>query len=470
MKTLKCTVTVILVLLSVTLSVKCYGYNRYRPTWDSLDSRPLPKWYDDAKIGIFIHWGVFSVPAFTEWFWWYWKGTGDPNIIQYMNQHYPPGFDYADFAPQFKAEAYDPQHWASIFNASGAKYVVLTSKHHEGFTLWRSNTSWNWNAVDAGPHRDLIEPLAYEVRNQGLKFGLYHSLFEWFNPIFLADRENNYSTQNFPDKKALPELYDIVNRYKPEIIWSDGDWDASDDYWRSKDFIAWLYNESPVRDTVVVNDRWGRGTGCNHGDFINCQDRYRPGKLQFKKWENAMTLDKRSWGYNRWSTLDDYKSTKELLTEVIETVAYGGNILINVGPTADGRILPIFEERLRSLGDWLAINGQAIYSTRPWRVNQTDRTADVYYTKSQEVGTLYAIFTEFPENGEFTLYSLNDTLVTRDTKAELLITQGSVPVSIQSRRDSIRAFISNVPLSELKNQAWVVKFTSIQCVRRYWQC
>ena len=125
--------------------------------WNSIDSRLLPSWFDKSKIGIFVHWGLFSVPSYgTEWFWWNWQGKNDTNYIKFMKNNFPPSFTYADFAPKFTAEFYNPAKWAEIFSASGAKYIVLTSKHHEGYTLWPSKVSWNWNAMDVGPRRDLL--------------------------------------------------------------------------------------------------------------------------------------------------------------------------------------------------------------------------------------------------------------------------------------------------------------------------
>lgn len=144
---------------------------------------------------------------------------------------------------------------------------------------------------------------------------------------------------------------ELVNIYKPEVIWSDGEWDAPDTYWKSKEFLAWLYNQSPVKETVVVNDRWGHETGCHHGDFYNCADRYNPGTLQPHKWENALTIDKESWGYRRNADLSDYLTLNELIKELVVTVSCGGNMLLNVGPTKDGIIAPIFEERLRQIGN-----------------------------------------------------------------------------------------------------------------------
>ena len=144
------------------------AWTRYSPDWKSLDTRPLPIWYDEAKVGIFIHWGVFSVPSYqSEWFWWDWQGTQPvQNVVDFMNKNYPPDFTYADFGKELTAEFFDPYEWADIFNASGAKYVVLTSKHHEGYCLWPSANSWNWNSKDLGPHRDLVGKLKDNKLNE----------------------------------------------------------------------------------------------------------------------------------------------------------------------------------------------------------------------------------------------------------------------------------------------------------------
>lgn len=197
-------------LLFLALAAPSTG--RYAPNWHSLDTRPTPAWYDEAKIGIFLHWGVFSVPSFgSEWFWWDWQGAKVPAFREFMERNYRPGFTYQDFAPQFKAEFFDPDRWAEIFKKAGARYVVLTSKHHEGFTLWPSAVSWNWNAGDVGPRRDLVGDLARAVRKKGgVRFGLYHSLYEWFNPLYLADKEAGFERNDFVARKTMPELVEIV--------------------------------------------------------------------------------------------------------------------------------------------------------------------------------------------------------------------------------------------------------------------
>nr|CAH8874540.1 unnamed protein product [Trichobilharzia regenti] len=432
---------------------------KYEPNWESLDKRPLPAWYDKAKIGIFIHWGVFSVPSYrTEWFWWFWKGDSKsmPEISDYMKRYHDPDFAYADFAKQFHAEFFQPNEWADLFNKSGARYVVLTAKHHEGFCNWPSKNSWQWNSMDVGPRRDLVGELAEAVRKRtSLRFGVYHSLFEWFNPLYISDRENNFTKQTFVEQKTMPELYDLVLRYKPDVIWSDGDV-GPDTYWNSTQFLAWLYNESPVKDTVVTNDRWGNGCSCKHGGYYSCEDHYRPGRLVNHKWENCMTLDCCSWGFRRDITLSSILTPEALLYEVITTVAYGGNILINVGPTAWGKILPIYEERLIQLGEWLSVNGEAIYETQPWRIQRETKPDFVWYTYKvkdtiesvdlsrqmtildfinnlqyfkENPATVYAILTQWPEKKCTTVKNVD----------------GSESISIQCKRELILPSVSVRP-------------------------
>ncbi|KAI4469443.1 alpha-l-fucosidase [Holotrichia oblita] len=392
---------------------------KYEPKWESLDKRPLPEWYDQAKIGIFLHWGVYAVPGFgSEWFWMKWKGTKLPSHIDFMKKNYPPNFTYQDFAKDFKAEFYDPDQWAKLFKASGAKYVVLTSKHHEGYTLWPSTYSYSWNAMDVGPQRDLLGDLTEAVRNHSLRMGFYYSLYEWFNPRYLADKRLIFTRKDYIENKMMPELKELVNRYEPDIVWSDGDAEAMDSYWKGPEFLAWLYNESPVKDKVVVNDRWGLGTHCKHGGYFTCNDRYNPGVLQPHKWENAMTVDKYSWGHRRYINSKDVLTSSELIKTMVETVSCGGNILINVGPTKEGTIIPIFQEKLLDLGRWLSVNGEAIYSSTPWSV-QNDSIAKVWYTAKP--ATVYAISLEWPSNSRLLLGSTAKLFTSPNTTVDLLV-------------------------------------------------
>nr|ATU82889.1 secreted Glycosyl hydrolase-like protein [Pristhesancus plagipennis] len=431
--------------------------------WNHIDSRPLPTWFDKAKIGIFIHWGVFSVPSYTsEWFWINWRGKPPPDethhrqIKNFMKRNYKPGFSYQDFARDFTAEFYDAQFWANLIKKSGAKYVVLTSKHHDGYALWPSKYSFSWNSMDVGPHRDLIGELRHAINKTGIHFGLYHSLFEWFNPLYLSDKKNNFTTQYFVNNKILPEMKELVLRYEPEIFWSDGEWEASSEYWKSLEFLTWLYNNSTVANTVVVNDRWGHGTLCKHGGYYTCSDRYNPGTLQRHKWENAMTLDKHTWGYNRTSTLKDYLTINELIKTMVETIAFGGNILINIGPAKDGTISPIFEERLTQLGDWLNINGEAIYESQPWEVCQNDTTTpDIWYTTKDNGTTLYTIMLNWPENN--TLY-----LACADVTNSSQITMLGLHDKLQASTTAKKMLKIGLPdKAKVKNDwAWIVKITN----------
>ncbi|KZC12089.1 Alpha-L-fucosidase [Dufourea novaeangliae] len=389
--------------------------SKYLPNWSSLDSRPLPSWYNDAKFGIFIHWGVFSVPSFgSEWFWNNWQEEKtSTKYHDFMKNRYPPNFTYQDFARDFTTEFFNATQWSEVFQASGAKYIVLTSKHHEGYTLWPSKYSFSWNSVDVGPRRDLIGELAMAIRSTtDLKFGLYHSLYEWYNPLYLHDKSNNFTTDIFVKQKIIPEMHELVEEYKPEVIWSDGDWEASDNYWKSKEFLSWLYNESPVKDTVVTNDRWGANIPCHHGGFYTCTDRYNPGTLQSHKWENCMTVDRKSWGFRRDASLSEYFTLQELVKELVVTVSCGGNLLMNIGPTKDGIISPIFEERLRGMGDWLAINGEAIYNTEPWVVQNDTLSGSTWYTQNKDHGKIYALILDWPEDSSLYLESITRHMIT----------------------------------------------------------
>ncbi|XP_034840732.1 tissue alpha-L-fucosidase isoform X1 [Maniola hyperantus] len=446
----------------------------YAPNWKDLDTRPLPEWYDKAKIGIFMHWGVYSVPSFgSEWFWSNWKLSGDNKTVEFMNKNYPPGFTYQEFAPMFTAEFFDPDAWATLFAKAGAKYVIITSKHHEGYTLFPSRRSFSWNAMDVGPKRDIVGEIAQAVRQQDLKFGVYHSLYEWFNPIYLEDKAALFLTKNYPMTKLWPDLKQLVHDYEPSVIWSDGDWEAFDAYWNSTDLLAWLYNESPVKDEIVVNDRWGIGIPCHHGDFYNCADRYNPGKLQNHKWENAFTLDSKSWGYRRNMALHEILSNEQLLEQVVSTVSCGGNALINIGPTKEGTIAPIFQERLLTLGDWLSINGEAIYGTSPWLHQNDTYNANVWYTctkrgydarrptsrptQTDVITAVYAIILQWPKDNLLKVSDMAPYLHTGTcSTVELLGNEG-----ILDWRTSYGVAYINLPdkATVKSRHAWTLKLT-----------
>ncbi len=354
----------------------------YAPEWNSVDSRPTPEWWTDAKFGIFIHWGVYSVPAFApkgEYAEWYWERIGRPGdpdpasrdaqirreTITFHERMYGKNFPYPDFAPQFRAEMFDARQWAAIFHRSGAKYVVLVSKHHDGFALWPSreaDASWGrpWNAVDVGPKRDLVGELTTAVRERGLEMGFYFSLYEWFNPLWLAGDVDAYV-----ERHLFPQFKDLVNRYSPAVIFSDGEWDLPSEQWRAPELLAWLFNESRVADKVVINDRWGKESRHRHGGYYTTE--YGAGLPGAEHaWEENRGLG-HSYGFNRNENLDDYATGQRLLLTLLDTVSRGGNLLLNVGPTADGRIPVVMQDRLAYLGRWLEHNGEAVFGTRTFR-------------------------------------------------------------------------------------------------------
>ncbi len=380
---------------------------RYQANWDSIDRRPSPQWYTDAKFGIFIHWGVYSVPAFAAvnvkgenpYAEWYWNSlTNGKNAHganakgvptwEFHKRVYGANFPYFDFAPMFRAELFDPDQWADTFIRSGAKYVALTSKHHEGFALWKSeqaNKAWKrpWNSVDIGPKRDLVTDLSEAGRRRGLHMGIYYSLYEWYNPLWLSDPKR-YAVEHM-----FPQFKDVVTRTKPSIIFSDGEWEMPSADWHSPEMLAWLLNESPVKDEVVINDRWGKDTRHKHGGYYTTE--YTSGLQQSDHaWEESRGMGF-SYGYNRMERLADYHSDRDLLLMLIDIVSRGGNLLLDIGPTADGRIPVIMEERLVGIGDWLKPNGEAIYGTRRWKHSRQWSAGNIPKMEDSEFRSEYDI-------------------------------------------------------------------------------
>jgi len=283
--------------------------------------------------------------------------------------------------------------------------VVLTSKHHEGFTLWPSAQSPNWNSVDIGPHRDLCGDLTQAVKAAGLHMGFYYSLYEWYHPLYRSD------VNQYVDQHMMPQLKELVTRYEPELIFTDGEWDHPSETWKSTQFLAWLYNESKVKGSVVVNDRWGKETRSVHGGYYTTEyDMVHNNKELddiHHPWEECRGIGT-SFGYNRIETTEHYMTSAALVRLLVEKVAAGGNLLLDVGPTADGLIPVIMEQRLLDMGAWLKINGEAIYGTQPWKnrpsaekgltaekESAVNKEQVVYYTTKGN--DLYVICTRWPE-------------------------------------------------------------------------
>lgn len=440
-----------------------FAQGEYVSDWASVDRRPVPQWFTDAKFGIFIHWGVYSVPAWGPLYkdgakgiyecysehYWNRLATKHPLFIKHHQAMYGESFQYQDFVHDFKCELFDPDEWAELFREAGAKYVVLTSKHHDGYALWPSEYAWNWNAVDVGPHRDLLGDLTAAVKKTGLHMGYYYSLLEWFNPLYKNDPDT-YVTQHM-----IPQMKELVTKYEPDIVWPDGEWDYTSDRLRSTDFLAWLYNESPVKETVAVNDRWGKETRSRHGGFYTTEyDLVHSDNVKDKRiyhpWEECRGIG-HSFGYNRNENLDDYSSSEELIHLLVGKVAMGGNLLLNVGPTADGRIPVIMQQRLSDMGKWLRVNGEAIYSTKPWDVASGNAAISACYTTKGN--DLYVIFTKYP-TGAVTI----EGVPRKPASAGVLGSTAKVSCSHSGKKLTVRPPALTVGTAPC-DYAWVIKLT-----------
>ena len=372
---------------------------KYEPTLESLDQHPLPQWYDGAKLGIFIHWGLYSVPGwaplthpehdfassdyikynpYAEWYYNVVRIDGSPTQV-YHKEHYGADFSYYNFAPAFNRESkkWNPDAWASIFKDAGARYVVLTSKHHEGFTLWPSKVANPVLPPDRQhAERDIVGELTAAVRKQGMHMGLYYSGgYDWTfvpGPIkTAADYETVKPQSEEYGKYAFAQIHELIERYKPSILWNDIDWPKTG---KALQVEADYYNAVP---DGVIDDRFG----IKHSDFTS-PEYQKLDKISQKKWEECRGLG-RSFGYNRAEGEAETIAPGELVELLVDIVSKNGNLLLDVGPEADGTIPPVQMERLKALGAWLSQNGEAIYDTTPWEraVGKSAEGDDLRFTR-----------------------------------------------------------------------------------------
>lgn len=505
--------------IAIMLGVSCNEQSRktYQPTFESLDSHPVPQWFTDAKFGIFIHWGVYAVPAFHEWYvemmspgsTWGNTPAGPPYTAaqgnfsdsifssetrgmrgeanEYHQKTFGKDFEYDQFIPMFKAEYFDPAAWADIFVSSGAKYVVMTAKHGEEFAMWPSKYTKR-NAMEMGPHRDLAGDLLKAVRSRGLKMGFYH------NTTY------SFWDSRYPNKEWVEymnnSIKELVDLYQPDVLWGDvvvspfldeNGKPLCADHWNSKEVIAYFYNHSKNPDEVVTNDRWGVDTtragfqskksfsqslwaqysrdwkvdrGALLGDF-QTPERRNITQIFSIPWETCDALDPTSWGYNRRTPAEMYMTANELVDYLADIVSKGGNLLINIGPRADGTIPEVMQERLREAGAWLAVNGEAIYGTKPWSKYGEGPTneevgswskqdgeyrftaGDIRFTRKGNV--LYAILLEWPGN-EIMISSLKAIKI---NKLSLLGSDQSIP--FRQTFEGLRITLPENPVSPHAN-------------------
>jgi len=416
----------------------------FAASWSSLEKFQAPAWYLDGKFGVFIHWGVYSVPAFgNEWYprEMYVQG-GDIFKHHVATFGAQSTFGYKDFIPRFKAEKFDARRWAALFKAAGFRYVVPVAEHHDGFPMYDSAYT-DWSAARMGPKRDVVGELARAVRAEGLVFGVSSHRAEhwWFfgegmkfdsdvrDPRYrglyapAADRERSEKQETPPDQEFvddwLARTAELVDKYQPQLVWFD--WWIAQPAFRTnlQKFAAYYYNRGA---------EWGQGVAINykkHGgesfpDTAGVLDIER-GQLSDVRalfWQNDTSVSKTSWGY---VSNHEYKTVDSIVDDLVDVVSKNGSLLLNIGPRPDGTIPEPEEKMLREIGRWLSVNGEAIYGTRPFAVygegptavlegpfSDTKRKpftpADIRFTTRD--GGLYAIVLDWPADRRVSVRSL----------------------------------------------------------------
>ncbi|HOS92072.1 MAG TPA: alpha-L-fucosidase [Armatimonadota bacterium] len=410
----------------------------FEPTWASLEQYSVPEWYRDAKFGIFIHWGVYSVPAFgNEWYPrnMYREGSDEyRHHVEVFGSH--KRFGYKDFIPQLTAERFDPVEWADLFAQAGARYVVPVAEHHDGFAMYDTALS-DWCAAKMGPRRDIVGELATAVRERGMVFGLSsHRAEHWwfFNGGMTFDSDvrdpanaglygpaQPEGTQ--PDETFLNDWLarscELVDRYRPQVVWFDWwiEQPAFEPYLR--EFASYYYNRAA---------EWGVGVAINYKNqafpvraAVYDVERGQLGDIREPFWQTDTSVSRNSWGY---VANQDYKTAESVIHDLVDIVSKNGCLLLNIGPKPDGTIPDPEREILLQIGEWLRVNGEAIYGTRHWRVfgegpthvvggsfSDTKRapftSADFRFTAQGDA--LYAICMGWPER-EFVIRSLSPNL------------------------------------------------------------
>lgn len=363
------------------------------------------QWFDEARFGMFIHWGVYAVPAGE------WQGKPVGGIGEWiMRNGKIPVSDYKAFTPQFTAAKYDPKAWAELAKTAGMKYVVITSKHHDGFALYDSDVS-DWDVMNSGAKRDLLTPLAKAVRAKGLKFGLYYSQAQdWTHPGGAKPDKTNWDPAQQGDFDqylktiALPQVEEIVTQFKPAILWWDTPIEMTPE--RAKPF-ADLMAQHPA---IVNNNRLGGGS---KGDTKTPEQHIPPRGYPGERFEVCMTMND-TWGFKKND--QNWKSLRQILYNLSDISSKGGNFLLNVGPTAEGEIPPQSIELLKGVGRWMKINSDAIYGTTASPFPRRLPWGRVTQKTSASRTTLFVHVWEWPSDGQLLLPTVKEV----PAKAKLL--------------------------------------------------
>ena len=417
---------------------------RYKPYLDSLDEHPTPEWYKDAKLGIFFDWGVYSVAGYAEKGWnrarypdWYLSNMYSRYEV-YHKKFWGEDFHRDDFIPLFDARNFDAEFVVNLAKTAGAKYFVPFSKHHDGYCLWASKYTYR-DVIDMNPGRDICREIIAACKKFGIKHGFYFSVEEYEYPLIdengqlrirlwsqdmapdnatVQSVNNEYYVNfdtafhnriisgkipvtNFIDQYIVPQAKDYIDNYDPDILWFDGEWQRCADYYRTPDIVAYFYNKATGIKEVVANDRMGLGTREHHGDF-HTSETDEVVEAQDFPWEENRSMSE-SYGYNWSDSLSNYLTADELIEMLVRIVAKGGNLNLIVNPDGSGRIPELQLNLLNELGEWLNINGEAIYGTRTYEVvcDNTQLGQPVWYTRSKDKKYGYAICVDWPKSETF---------------------------------------------------------------------
>ncbi len=416
----------------------------FQPSWESLEKYKIPDWYQDAKFGIFIHWGLYSVPAFdSEWYPRNMYVQGSEDFKHHVATYGPQSkFGYKDFIPDFKAQNFDAGAWADLFRKSGAKYVIPVAEHHDGFPMYSSEIT-DWSAGKMGPKRDIVGELATAVRASGLHFGASshraeHYFFfnggrefdsdvrdpryaAFYGPAHAGVTDKNHQEwAGHPDPAYLNDWLarttEIVEKYHPEVVWFDWWINTKEFEPYLQRFAAFYYNHAAKNGyTAAINYKYKAFP--DHAAVLDIERGQLDSSRQLL-WQTDTSVSLKSWGYIKGDT---FRTPESLIQELVDIVSKNGCLLLNIGPKPDGTIPEEAQQILLDMGRWLSINGEAIYGTHPWKIYGEGPTKvaggafhdtatgnyssqDIRFTAKGD--TLYAIALGWPQNGKLTIKSL----------------------------------------------------------------
>ncbi|MGA2620841.1 MAG: alpha-L-fucosidase [Thermoguttaceae bacterium] len=395
---------------------------QWKPTWESLDRHRAPEWFLDAKLGVMLNWGMHSVPAWDK------KRGGamypdaygcamyvDAGVRAHHVRQWGADFQWDDFLPLFKAESYDPDALVNLFKEAGARYLITMSKHHDGVAWWDSQWTKR-NFVRMGPKKDLLTPLIVAAKKRDFKVALYFCYEEWATAMLSADDKpccrvwnwgayaglhpltpenrrrvsGNVPVKNYYDQYMTPLVKEMIDRFDPDGLWMDGEWATPAESLRSRELAAYFYNKAAGRKAVYVNDRYGSGTRDKHGDVF-CSE-YNTSQSYTHSWEECQGISQ-SFAYNYEDNEESLGPPARLIHMFVDIVSRNGNLAIIGGPNASGVYPENVVRRLKALGAWLKVNGEAIYATR---VIPPYQEGSIRYTRSKDGKFAYAICKQWP--------------------------------------------------------------------------